>query len=88
MPVWEETRILFQQDLKLYAAKRFKAVASMCIQYRAGHFRYFFIFSIIKTFFSFFIKFSISAPVLFKKPTLSQINLTKKAKNHFLLLKK
>ena len=29
-----------------------------------------------------------SAPVLFKKPTPSQINLIKNAKNHFLLLKK
>ena len=29
-----------------------------------------------------------SAPVLFKKPTLSQINLIKNAKNHFLLSKK
>ena len=31
---------------------------------------------------------NISAPVLFKQPTPSQINLIKKAKNHFLLLKK
>ena len=30
----------------------------------------------------------ISAPVLFKKPTPSQINLIKNAKNHFLILKK
>ena len=30
----------------------------------------------------------ISAPVLFKKPTSSQINLIKSAKTHFLLLKK
>ena len=30
----------------------------------------------------------ISAPVLFKKPTPSQINLIKDAKNHFLLLKR
>ena len=57
---------------------------------RAGHFRYIWIFSLIKNYFSaFFIKFEpISAPVLFKKPTPSQINLIKKAKNNFLLLKK
>ena len=30
----------------------------------------------------------ISAPVLLKKPTPSQINVIKNAKNHFLLLKK
>ena len=39
-------------------------------------------------FFAFFIKFPISAPVPFKKPTPSQINLIKNAKNRFLLLKK
>ena len=40
-------------------------------------------------FFAFFIKLvNYSAPVLFKKPTPSQINLIKKGKNHFLLLKK
>ena len=32
--------------------------------------------------------YTISAPVLFKKPTHSQINLIKNAKNHFLLVKK
>ena len=37
-------------------------------------------------FFAFFIKL-IAAPVLFKKPTPSQINVIKKAKNHFLLWK-
>ena len=57
---------------------------------RAGHLRYFLIFSIIKNdFFAFFIsELPISAPVLFKKPTPSQINLITNAKNHFLLLKK
>ena len=53
---------------------------------RAGHFRYFFIFSLIKNdFFALFIKeiTYFSAPVLFKKPTPSQINLIKNAKNHF-----
>ena len=30
----------------------------------------------------------ISAPLLFKKATPSQINMIKKAKNHFLLVKK
>ena len=40
-------------------------------------------------FFAFFIKLiTYSAPVLFKNPTPSQINLINDAKNHFLLLKK
>ena len=57
---------------------------------RARHFRYFKIFSrIIKNhFFAFFIKLkTYSAPVLCIKPTPSQINLIKNAKNNFLLLK-
>ena len=55
-----------------------------------GHFRYFLIFSIIKNYFLFlFIKLiTYFCTVLFKKPTPSQINLIKNAKNHFLLLKK
>ena len=55
------------------------------LMYRAGHFRYFLIFSIIKNYlFAFFIKLiSISAPALFKKPTSSQINLIKNVKNNF-----
>ena len=53
---------------------------------RAGHFRYFSIFSMIKNdIFAFFIKLAtISAPGLFTMPTY---NLIKNAKNHFLLLK-
>ena len=53
---------------------------------RAGHFRYFLnFFNNKKWFFCTFLH--ISAPVLFKKPTPSQISLIKIAKNHFLLLK-
>ena len=54
---------------------------------RAGNLGF---FSIIKNdFFAFFIKFlPISAPVLFKKLTPSQMNLIKNAKNHFLSVKK
>ena len=45
------------------------------------------IFSTVKSyFFPFFIKL-ISAPVLFKEPTPSQINLIKISMNHFLILK-
>ena len=55
---------------------------------RAGHFRYFLIFSIIKNdFFAFFIKFiPISSPVLFKNRTPSQINLIKKCKKSFFVI--
>ena len=57
---------------------------------RAGHFRYFYIFSIIKNeFFAFFYQVNnlFLHRVLSKKPTPSQIILIQNAKNHFLLLK-
>ena len=50
---------------------------------RAGHFRYFGTFSKIKYDFSAFLYQVISAPVLFKKPPPSQMNLIINAKNHF-----
>ena len=59
--------------------------------FRAGHFRYFLIFSIIKNvFFCIFIKLItyFCTESYLKKPTPSQINLIKKCKNYFLLLKK
>ena len=60
------------------------------VKSRAGYFRYFLIFSIIKMIFGIFYQVNnpISAPVLFKKPSPSQINFIKNAKKHFLLLKK
>ena len=57
---------------------------------RVGHFRYFLIFSIIKNiFFCIFyqVKKPISAPVLLKKSTLSQINLIKNEKIIFIIEK-
>ena len=57
---------------------------------RAGHFRYFLAFSILKNDFLPFFQvnnYLCTSPIK-KKPTPSQINLIKNAKNHFLLLKK
>ena len=58
--------------------------------FRGGHFRYFSIFSLIKKeFFCIFIKcITYFCTVLFKKPTPSQINLIKNARNHFFIVKK
>ena len=57
--------------------------------FRDGHFRYFLnFFNNKKYLFAFFINLiTISAPVLFKKPTPSQINFIKNVKYHFSLLK-
>ena len=61
-----------QNDILKHYQSNFSLMKNNFPRPRAGHFRYFLI----------------SAPVLFKTPTPSQINLIKKAKNNFLLLKK
>ena len=86
IPGWDCLLVL--SLLKSYTAlHQFRLCVCVC---RAGHFRYFFIFSIIKDdFFALFIMLiTYFCTVLFKKPTPSQINLIKSAKNHFLLVKK
>ena len=57
---------------------------------RAGHFRYFWRFSMIKNdFFAFFIKLKTNfcTSPIFKKPSPGQINLTKNAKSFFIIEK-